>query len=166
MRLPTRNQERPIAKCPYRHDHHWMVRQYQGCSKSIMTIPWTMWLTHCRGWTYPTWRSNHCFPRREEGLETNPSRILRHIKVPVQGKTMHILAWHQQRHQSTSRSMHHLSETLTSGAKTPTEANTTPWVTLATTLSWLHDIWWKWILSFCWLVLKDVNSMEDSYIIM
>ena len=33
--------------------------------------------------------------REKEGLGTNPSRTLRHIEVPVQGKTMHILAWHQ-----------------------------------------------------------------------
>ena len=77
-RLPTRNQGWPTAKCP--------CRWYQGCSKSITTIPWTTWFTHCRGWTYPMWRSNHCSPRREEeGLGTNPSRTLRHIQVPIQG---------------------------------------------------------------------------------
>ena len=86
MRLPTRNQGWPTAKCPCRHNHHWMARRYQGCSKSITTIPWTMWFTHCRGWTHPTWRSNHCSPRREEeGLGTNPLRTLRHIQVPIQG---------------------------------------------------------------------------------
>ena len=86
MRLPTWNQGWPTAKCPCRHNHLWMARQYQGCSKSITTIPWTTWFTHCRGWTYPTWRSNHCSPwREEEGLGTNPSRTLRHIQAPIQG---------------------------------------------------------------------------------
>ena len=69
-RLPTRNQGWPTAKCPCRHSHHWMVRQYQGCSESITTIPWTMWFTHCRGWTYPMWRSNHHSPgERKKVLE-------------------------------------------------------------------------------------------------
>ena len=77
---------------------------------------------------------------------------------------MCILAWHQQGHQTTSRSMCHLSEILTSGAKATTEANTTTWVTLATTRSWLHDVWWKWILSHHRLLLKDAYSMEDAYI--
>ena len=81
MRLSTRNQGRPSAKCPCRHDHCWMARWYQGCSKSM------------------TRRSNHCSPRREEGLGTDPSGTLRHIKVPVQGKTVCVLAWHQ-RHQT------------------------------------------------------------------
>ena len=73
------------------------------------------------------WRSNHCSPRREEeGLGTNPSRTLRHIQVPIQGKTIHILAWHQQRHQTTGRSMRHISETSTSGAKAATEATPPP----------------------------------------
>ena len=86
MRLPTHNQGWPTAKCYCRHNHHWMARWYQGCSKSTMTIPWTMWFTHCRGWTYPTWRSNHCSPgREEEGLGTDPPRTLRHIQVPIQG---------------------------------------------------------------------------------
>ena len=35
---------------------------------------------------------------RKKVLEQNPSRTLRHIQVPIQGKTMHILAWHQQGH--------------------------------------------------------------------
>ena len=36
------------------------------------------------------------FPRsEEEGLGTNPSRTLWYIEVPIQGNTMHILAWHQ-----------------------------------------------------------------------
>ena len=84
-RLPTCNQGWPTAKCHCRHDHCWIARWYQGCSKSIMAIPWTMWFTHCRGWTYPRWRSNHCSPRREEeGLGTDPSRILRYIQVPIQ----------------------------------------------------------------------------------
>ena len=48
------------CKCPCRHNHCWMARWYQECYKRIMTIPWTMWFTHCRGW-----RSNHCSP--EEG---------------------------------------------------------------------------------------------------
>ena len=39
--------------------------------------------------------------------------------------TMCILAWHQQGHRTTGRSMCHLSETLTSGAKATTETNTT-----------------------------------------
>ena len=85
-RLSTRNQGWPTVKCPCRQNHCWMARWYQGCSKSIMTIPWTMWFTHCRGQTYPMWRSNHCSPRREEeGLGINPSRTLRHIQVPIQG---------------------------------------------------------------------------------
>ena len=64
----------PTTMCPWRDDHHWMARWYQRCSKSIMTIPWTMWYTHYRGWTYPTWRSNHCSSMREEvGLGTDPS---------------------------------------------------------------------------------------------
>ena len=104
-------------------------------------------------------------PRREEEhLGINPSRTLRHIKVPVQGKTMHTLAWHQQRHWTASRSMYHLSETLTSEAKAATEANTTTWATLATTQSRLHDVQWKWIPSHCWLLLKDAYHMEDAYI--
>ena len=59
------------------------------------------------------------------------------------GLDMHILAWHQQGHWTTGRSMCHLSETSTSGAKAATEANTTTWTTLATTWSWLYDVWWK-----------------------
>ena len=104
-----------------------------------------MWFTHCRGWTYPAWRSNHCSPRREEeGLGTDTSRTLRHIKVPAHGKILPILGWHQQRHWMTSESMPHMSESLNSGAKANAEANTT--MTLVTTRSWLHDIRWKWIL--------------------
>ena len=58
---------------------------------------------------------------------------------------MHILTWHQQGHWTTRRSMSHVSETLTSGTEATAEANTTTWATLATTRSWLHDVWWKWI---------------------
>ena len=175
MRLPTCNQGWPTAKYPCRHNHHWMARWYQGCSKSITKdVPKALWPYHgqCDSLTVedglilhreaiivPPWRE-------EEGLGTNPSRTLRHIQVPVQGKTMHILAWHQQGHQTTGRSMCHMSETSTSGAKAATEANTTTWVTLATTRSWLHDVWWKWILTHCWLLLRDAYSMEDAYFTM
>ena len=123
MRLPTCNPRWPTIKCPCIHNHCWMARWYQGYSKSIVTIP-------CRGWTYHTWRSNHHSPRKEEGLATIPSRTLGHIEVPIQGKTICILAWN-----------HPLSDTLTSETKATTEANTTTWVTMATTRSWLHDFW-------------------------
>ena len=76
MRLPTCNQGWPTTKCPCRYDHHWMARWYQGCSKSIMTIPWTMWFTHCRGWTYPMWRSNHHSPGERKVLEQIHQRHL------------------------------------------------------------------------------------------
>ena len=55
---------------------------------------------------------------------------------------MCLLAWHQQGHQTTGRNMSHISETSSSGTK-------------ATTRIWLHDIWWKWILSYCWVLLYD-----------
>ena len=36
MRLPTHNQGWPTAKCRCRHNHHWMARRYQGCSKALL----------------------------------------------------------------------------------------------------------------------------------
>ena len=46
---------------------------------------------------------------------------------------MHILAWHQQGHRTASRSICHLSETSTSGAKATTEAETSTSGAKATT---------------------------------
>ena len=109
--------------------------------KGIMTILWTTRFTHCRGWTYLTWRSNHSSPRRKEQvLGINPSGTLGPHLLPVQGKTMCILALHQQGYQTVNWSMFHMSNTLTSRTKATTEASTTTWVTLATTRSWLHDV--------------------------
>ena len=83
-----------------------------------MAIPWTTWFTHYRRLTCPAWRSNHYSPKRdEEGLRTDPSRKLRHIKVPVQCKTVCLLAQHQQRHWATHQNMPHLSETLSNSSK-------------------------------------------------
>ena len=67
------------------------------------------------------------FPRREEeGLGTDPSGTLRHIKVPVQDPTVCLLAQHQQRHQvDHPHQSTQLSKTLTSGTKATTKANIT-----------------------------------------
>ena len=68
------------------------------------------------------------FPRREEeGLGTDPSGTLWHIKVSVQDTTVWLLAQHQQRHQvdHPHQSTGHLSKTFTSGTKATTEANIT-----------------------------------------
>ena len=106
MRLTTCKQGWPTAKYPCRHNHHWMARWYERCSESFMTIPWTMWFTHCRGWTYPTWRSNHHSPRREEGLEQINQGHLGTSKCQYRARQcICILDWHQQRHQTTSRNI-------------------------------------------------------------
>ena len=72
-------------------------------------------------------------------------RTFREMKVPVQSKTVCLLAWHQQRYWMIYWCMPHLSKTSTSGTKATTEVNTT-WMTMAIPRSWLHDVWWMWIL--------------------
>ena len=110
--LPTCNLRWPTTTCSCRYGYSRLARWHWRCSKSTKTIPWTTWFTPCRGPTYPMRRSNHCSPRWEEkgfGIDSQ-FRTPRNIKVPVQSKTVCLLARHQQKHCMVCWSMLYLTK--------------------------------------------------------
>ena len=91
-------------------------------------------------------------------------RTPRHHQALLLSMTMCLLAWGQLWYQTNGWGMSHMSVTSPSGTKAATQAGFSTRAPMATSGSWLHDLWWIWISRCGGLLLKDASHQKDDFI--
>ena len=124
-------------------------------SHGPLTIPPCPWCPYSGRQHHPMWWGS-CHPPfgKGQGATIHPWRPPRNIQMPIQCPPMHLLAWHQLRHQMCCWSMCYMPVQSPTGTVTATQANPSPWTPMAIPCSWLHALWWQPVSHHHQLLLK------------